>query len=210
MAEIAPDSCSSFPSPSETGKAYDRIAAWFRSETRNSPCGMPFLEELLSLLPEHAHVLDAGCGFGRMTRILLNRGFRVTGVDVSGEMLRLASEYVPEAHLALADAVEFRTDETFDAILAWDSLFHLPPDRHRPMLKHMGQLLKPDGIFLMTSGSRKGRVSGMMHGVEFHYSTLSMEEYRTELVRSGFFILRMIQDQLPEEHLVTFAQKKGI
>lgn len=205
MAEIDTDT---FPAPPETGKAYDRIAAWFRSETRNSPYGMPFLEELLALLPEHAHVLDAGCGFGRMARVLLDRGCRVTGVDVSGEMLRLASEYVPEAHLVQADVSEFRTTETFDAVLAWDSLFHLPPDRHRPMLKRMAQLLKPDGIFLMTSGSRKGHVSGAMNGVEFHYSTLSMEEYRTELARSGFVILKMIQDQLPEEHLVTFARKK--
>lgn len=205
MAEI---DTATFPAPPETGKAYDRIAAWFRSETRNSPYGMPFLEELLALLPEHAHVLDAGCGFGRMARVLLDRGCRVTGVDVSGEMLRLASEYVPEAHLVQADVSEFRTTETFDAVLAWDSLFHLPPDRHRPMLKRMAQLLKPDGIFLMTSGSRKGRVSGAMNGVEFHYSTLSMEEYRTELARSGFVILKMIQDQLPEEHLVTFARKK--
>ncbi len=205
MAEI---DTATFPAPPETGKAYDRIAAWFRSETRNSPYGMPFLEELLALLPEHAHVLDAGCGFGRMARVLLDRGCRVTGVDVSGEMLRLASEYVPEAHLVQADVSEFRTTETFDAVLAWDSLFHLPPDRHRPMLKRMKQLLKPDGIFLMTSGSRKGRVSGAMNGVEFHYSTLSMEEYRTELARNGFVILKMIQDQLPEEHLVTFARKK--
>ena len=206
MAEIRKEN-TSFPTPDETGKAYDRISAWFREETRNSSCGMPFLEELISLLEEHAHVLELGCGYGRMTRVLLDRGFRVTGVDVSAEMLRFAASYVPEACLVQADASEFRTGKTFDAVLAWDSLFHLPPDRHRPMLEHIARFLKPGGLLLMTGGSRHGSVSGAMNGVMFHYSTLSMEEYRAELEKHGFLILKMVQDQLPEEHLVTLARK---
>ena len=38
-------------------------------------------------------VLDIGCGVGRLTRILAARTKRVYGLDVSGEMLRLAREH---------------------------------------------------------------------------------------------------------------------
>ena len=206
MAEIDAKP-SFFPTPFETGDAYDRIAAWFRNETRNTSCGMPFLEELISLLPKQAHILELGCGFGRMTRVLVDRGFRVTGVDVSSEMLRFASEYVPEAILVHADASEFHPEETYDAILAWDSLFHLPPNRHRPMLELMEHLLKPGGILLMTSGSREGCASGAMNGVMFYYSTLSETDYRIFLEQMGFSVKKMIHDQAPEEHLVIFAGK---
>lgn len=79
-----------YPAPLETGEAYDKIADWFMAGMSASPCGMSFLEELAGKLPEHAHVLELGCGFGRMTRVLLDRGFQVTALDVSEKMIRLA------------------------------------------------------------------------------------------------------------------------
>ncbi len=107
-----------YPAPLETGEAYDKIADWFMAGMSASPCGMPFLEELAGKLPEHAHVLELGCGFGRMTRVLLDRGFQVTALDVSEKMIRLARDYVPEAVLVHGDASEFCSAETYDAVLA--------------------------------------------------------------------------------------------
>ncbi len=197
-----------YPAPLETGKAYDEIADWFKAGMEASPCGIPFLEELMAMLPVGAHVLDLGCGFGRMMRVLSDHGFQVTGVDVSEKMIRLAREYVPEALLVHGDASVFCTDETYDAVLAWDSLFHLPPERHRGMISRAAALLKPGGVLLMTSGMKEGYASGLMNGVMFRYSTLSQEEIRRVLRQNGFVILKMLQDQAPEEHLVTFARRK--
>lgn len=197
-----------YPAPLETGEAYDKIADWVMAGMSASPCGMPFLEELAGKLPENAHVLELGCGFGRMTRVLLDRGFQVTALDVSEKMIRLARDYVPEAVLVHGDASEFCSAETYDAVLAWDSLFHLPPERQRPMMERISALLKPGGILLMTSGMKEGYASGLMSGVMFHYSTLSQGEYRRILERNHLVILKMIQDQPPEEHLVTFARKR--
>ena len=47
-----------------------------------------------------------------------------------------------------------------------------------------------------------------MNGVMFHYSTLLQGEYRRILERNHLVILKMIQEQPPEEHLVTFARKR--
>lgn len=44
-----------------------------------------------------SRVLDIGCGTGALTRKLLDAGMRVTGIDGSPSMLRLAAERLPEA-----------------------------------------------------------------------------------------------------------------
>lgn len=48
--------------------------------------------ECLSAIPQGGHVLDLPCGTGRLTRMLVERGYRVTGADVSEAMLSRARE----------------------------------------------------------------------------------------------------------------------
>ena len=45
------------------------------------------LEFYTSALPENVDILELGCGSGRLSRALASRGHRVTGVDISSEML---------------------------------------------------------------------------------------------------------------------------
>ena len=120
---------SDFPTPFETGRAYDKIAGWFRARMDGSPYGMDYLTDFMALLPRGGEILEFGCGCGRQTRVLLAHGFRVTGLDVSEEMLRFAREDAPGADYLLADASRFDSGKSFDAVLAWDSVFHLPPER---------------------------------------------------------------------------------
>lgn len=53
--------------------------------TRLAAGGEPDIIE--AAVPAGAHILELGCGVGRMTHPLLERGFRVTAVDESAEML---------------------------------------------------------------------------------------------------------------------------
>lgn len=197
---------SDFPTPFETGRAYDKIAGWFRARMDGSPYGMDYLTDFMALLPRGGEILEFGCGCGRQTRVLLAHGFRVTGLDVSEEMLRFAREDAPGADYLLADASRFDSGKSFDAVLAWDSVFHLPPERHLPMLHGLSRLLKPGGIVLLTSGMTRGCCSGPMNGILLEYSSLSREDYREFFDSAQFEILRMEEDQAPEEHLVTLAR----
>ena len=61
---------------------------------------------MLSLLPDvkGKHVLDAGCGSGFYSEILLNRGAIVTAIDVSPKMIQHAQQRLGKrARIRLAD-----------------------------------------------------------------------------------------------------------
>jgi SAM-dependent methyltransferase len=88
---------------------------------------LPALDRLLlGSLPAAARLLDVCCGTGRVAHALTGRGFAVTGVDASGEMLRLARQNAPEAELRAADARTLGLPAVYDgALCVFDSLNHV-------------------------------------------------------------------------------------
>ncbi len=88
---------------------------------------MPILDELLlSHLPPEARVLDLCCGAGHLTQILSGRGFRMTGIDGSEEMLRYARENVPGGQFIAADARTYSMPPVFHAVVStFESLNHI-------------------------------------------------------------------------------------
>ena len=88
---------------------------------------LPVLDRLLLReVPEKARVLDLCCGTGQLAGLLVKRGYRVTGVDGSREMIRLARRNARGAKFTVADARAFRLPPTFDAAVStYDSLNHV-------------------------------------------------------------------------------------
>jgi SAM-dependent methyltransferase len=81
---------------------------------------------LLPTLPVGARVLDVCCGTGRMAQELLARGFAVTGLDRSEQMLRFARQNAPGAQFLLADASRFALLRHFHGALSiFDSMNHI-------------------------------------------------------------------------------------
>ena len=62
------------------------------------------LEKFVVLLSDDAHVLDVGCGAGIPTaKFLVNKGIKVTGIDLSDTMLHLARKNVPTGEFIKMD-----------------------------------------------------------------------------------------------------------
>lgn len=93
-------------------------------------------------------VLDLGCGPGSLVPYLQEiPGVRLTGVDLSPEMVRYAKAHHPdvEFHVGDAEAIPFEND-AFDVVLCSGMLHHLP--RLDVALQEIGRILKPGGLLV--------------------------------------------------------------
>lgn len=78
----------------------------------------PFLVENANLLPEHGLALDVAMGLGGNASLLLERGLRVIGVDISGVAVRRAHEHLPGLLAVQADLTRFHlAPDSFNVIL---------------------------------------------------------------------------------------------
>lgn len=75
---------------------------------------------IAAAVPAGAHILELGCGVGRMTHPLMERGFTVTAVDESIEML----ERVRGARTICSPIEDLDLGETFDVVMLASFLVH--------------------------------------------------------------------------------------
>ncbi|NQE34951.1 class I SAM-dependent DNA methyltransferase [Microcoleus asticus] len=80
-------------------------------------------EHILKHLPKEAHILDIGCGKGEIVKSLIEKGYQVTGLDISEEMLRYASENVPNGKFIRDDIRFCKLPPNFDAVLSSNNVF---------------------------------------------------------------------------------------
>ena len=166
---------------------YERWAASFRSPV------LATLERLLALLEPGSHVLDLGCGNGiPVARALLDRGHRVTGVDLSGGQLERARLNVPEAELVHADALEAELPpESFDGAVSAFVLGHVPRDEQLPLLRRLHGWLRPGAPALLSfaRSDEEAFVDDDWLGAPMFFSSYPPEQSRRLLAEAGFELL---------------------
>jgi SAM-dependent methyltransferase len=107
----------------------ENVAAKYPSaygEGHRDRCERRALERALDAIPRGASVLDIPCGTGRLTGILLARGYRVTGADTSPAMVSRAAALHAGEPVAFEVRDALKTgyeDGRFDAVVC-NRLFH--------------------------------------------------------------------------------------
>ncbi|MCU8590840.1 MULTISPECIES: class I SAM-dependent methyltransferase [Streptomyces] len=109
------------------------------------PAG-PEPEIVAGAVPAGAHLLELGCGVGRMTHPLVERGFTVTAVDESAEMLAR----VRGARAVCSPIEELDLAERFDAVVLASFLVHSgDADVRRGLLRTCARHVAIDGCVLI-------------------------------------------------------------
>lgn len=176
-------------------KGYDRVAEqYLATKDPDDPPVLAALEEMFRELPPGAPVLDLGCGAGiPATRWLARRGFAVTGVDFSEKQLDLAGRLVPDATFLKADMTELEFGpDTFDAVVAFHSIIHVPRREHQALLGKIHRWLKAGGLFLATLSVTDfdgGDDDWEGWGAAMRWSHYDAETNKSLLRQSGFEIL---------------------
>ena len=111
---------------------------------------IPALDRLLlERVPPPAAILDLCCGDGRITTELARRGYRMTGLDGSEEMLTYARQRAPRVPFLLGDARAFELPVQFDAVIStFDALNHIMTKRElQAVFRRVFACLAPGGWF---------------------------------------------------------------
>jgi len=188
--------------PKEVVRAgYDSCGLRYNMSRDLDPC--PALDALIEILPANAEVLDIGIGGGRPVAEVLSRRASITGVDISPVQIAEARKVLPEARLITGDIVAQNFDDaSFDAIVSFYTLIHVPRDEHEPLLRRIARWLRPRGYLLITVGRTDTPVytEPNFFGVTMFWSHFETAWYVTALERLGFEILQHGVVGLPLEH----------
>jgi SAM-dependent methyltransferase len=128
-------------------------------------------------------------------------GCHVTGVDISDVQVRRARELVPTAEFLRADisAVGFEA-ESFDAVVSFFALIHLPLDDQLPLLCRIAGWLRPGGLFLATTGYEAwtGYEDNWLDGgAPMWWSVADVATYRSWIAQAGLVVDR--EEFVPED-----------
>ena len=95
-------------------------------------------------------VVDAGCGTGRMTRMLASQGVPISGIDVSAGMIDVARRTYPELSFEIAGLSDLPfAGGQLGGVFAWYSIIHSPPTELPRIFAEFFRVLAPGGYALL-------------------------------------------------------------
>lgn len=108
------------------------------------------LQFYLSYAKKNMKILEPLCGSGRFLIPFLERGFDISGMDLSEEMLAKLKQKAPDAKVIQKDIIEYSTEEKFNYIFIPSGSVSLFTDINlcKKFLRKIKDLLTPKGNFV--------------------------------------------------------------
>ena len=199
----------------ETVRAgYNSIASQYLAERTRDSEDIRLLDDLMARLPDRAKVLDAGCGAGIPVAKILSDRFELTGVDFSEAQIELARKNVSNAKFICQDMTKLDfPDVTFDAIVSYYAIIHIPREEHHSLFVRFQRMLKPGGFALLCLGTENlvDDIDENYLGTRMYWSHFDADTYLGMLEVTGFKLVwsRIVRDETCEGggHLFVLAQK---
>jgi ubiquinone/menaquinone biosynthesis C-methylase UbiE len=177
--------------PLTTAEGYNAWAENYDGPNDLVDMEQPIVRAILDPLPIGT-VLDAACGTGRHAAYLAALGHHVIGVDISPEMLAIATVKVPGGEFCAGDLHQLPVpDQHVDIVVCALALTHVPD--LAPVLAEFARVLRPGGHLVISDSRMDYRIAlalpGGGYGYLPHYNRFT-SEYLTAALPLGFQVRR--------------------
>ncbi|HVT12967.1 MAG TPA: class I SAM-dependent methyltransferase [Fimbriimonadaceae bacterium] len=112
----------------------------------------PIFDDLLTLAPPHPHVLEIGCGTGKASVALAQRGCRLTGIELGKSLAAIARRNLATFKTAKVLEAEFESwnpgPDRFDIIFAISAWHWIDPATG---YRKTAEILKQDGLLAIVA-----------------------------------------------------------
>jgi ubiquinone/menaquinone biosynthesis C-methylase UbiE len=117
-----------------------------------------YADELRLTITKDSHILDFGCGWGRIIRFFLKDVLvdNLHGIDVDPEMIGLCKKLFGYGNFSVCNPLpptEF-PDNSFSIVFAYSVFSHLAEPVHIKWIQEFSRILKPGGILVATTEAR--------------------------------------------------------
>ncbi|WP_019630180.1 class I SAM-dependent DNA methyltransferase [Actinomadura atramentaria] len=193
---------------------YDAIAAEYAEMFRDQLAGDAYARAIHTAFAERVtgRVLEVGSGPGRTTAALRALGCDISGVDLSPEMVALASRTFPDIRFEEGSMTALDVpDGTLGGLVSWYSLIHIRPADHPAVIAEFHRVLRPGGRLLLgfQVGTEPLRLENPFgHPVTLDFHRLSPDRTADLLADAGFDIeARLVRapegrEAVPQAYLV--------
>ncbi len=145
-----------------------------------------------SYLKPSGKVLDIGCGVGIAIKVLGQKGFRVSGIEISSNMAQYAKRRNPDSNIIIGDFLETNFNEKFDGVLAFAFIHLFPKKEVIQIFEKIKLILNPGGIALLSSTESQESKEGWYVKDDFNKKKKRFRKFWTEeelkesLIGAGF------------------------
>ena len=182
-----------------------------------------------SLLPQEpdSRVLDLGCGTGLELEeyFAMNPSAKVTGIDLSTDMLNALKAKFPGKHLTLIHASYFEEPlgtQMYHAAVSVESLHHFSSEMKLSLYEKLYTALKDSGVFVLTDYFAESeelekeyfqnlaelkREQGLSDDSFYHYDTPLLVDHEIDILRRAGFSDVRIMKQWSESTYTVLSNK---
>jgi len=186
----------------EAAETYDRIRFDSFKGKLADKREKEIIGKFLKVLPEGSLVLDLACGTGRITEFLLSKGYKVCGVDISKEMLKVARERIGSFgklvnfYQAEAESLPFE-GRIFDSATCIKLFGHIPPETRIKILQELKRVTKgPFVVAYYIAGpmaNAKRKIRKFLTGNKAPWFSVTKNSLRKEI---DFANLKILKEKL--------------
>jgi len=169
---------------------YNLLAEAWHKDHKSDTWWIEGTDQFANFLNSGSTVLDVGCGAGIKSKYLISKGLKVTGIDFSGNLIKIAKREVVNGEFMLLDIREAdKLEQGFDGIFAQASLLHIPKNEIEKAVRVLYNKLKDGGYFYIAVKEKGAngpeeeikQENGYGYDYERFFSYFSIDEIKEHL-----------------------------